>query len=173
MMKIGVIVLNDENESLEMAKTMLPFLTTIGNYAFGTSFEIVSLTDSTIPENKRKALQEKDGYLFVTPTFSDEQFGKYSERFRSIREILENKSAMVVCFGNNEEKQHTVTEIKKQLLNYQVALPAKEIFLPKYTIFEWEIDTKLEETINERVEQFLLWTMSMRYARSLKERLVI
>lgn len=182
MMNIGVVILGEKNikASLNFAKALIPFATMVGRKAYGTTFELINIEEYIYPISEElvlsneghQKLSEKDGYLFVTPTFSGEMPEVYRSFFNVMYKDLENKSALLVAFGNEEYKDHALNQLKLELLQHQVALPANELFIERYDFVEWEIRTRIEEYITGRLNQFLLWTMAMRYARNLKERLV-
>lgn len=59
------------------------------------------------------------------------------------------------------------------LLKYDLALPATDIFVPKYTFVEWETKPDIENMITDHVNDYLHWAMSTKYLRNIRKSLVM
>ncbi|GEN50933.1 NAD(P)H-dependent oxidoreductase [Alkalibacterium pelagium] len=183
MLRIGIVVLGVEKwkECRTVAKTVLPYLKKIGKRAYGTSFELIDLEkynqsldgEWNLTEKGLKKFNEKDGFVFVLPTFSEGVPESYQSFFSHIHRELQHKSVMTICFGEQEEKSHTMEQLNICLLKYDLALPATDIFVPKYTFVEWETKPDIENMITDHVNDYLHWAMSTKYLRNIRKSLVM
>ncbi|PRY80102.1 hypothetical protein [Alkalibacterium olivapovliticus] len=183
MLKIGIVLLDrgKEKESMSIARKVYPYFKKAGRRARGTEFELMRTVEYTkagerdeeLTDEGRRKLDEKDGFIFVVPTFSGDVPDDYCEFFQSMSAELLNKSALVVCYGEERERKNTKQRINEVLLNYDVGLPTSDIFLPEYDFVEWKIKQVIDDYISSRLKDYILWTMGMKYMRNLKERLVM
>ncbi|MCC5894125.1 MAG: hypothetical protein JJU16_01555 [Alkalibacterium sp.] len=183
MLKVGILLLDrgKEKESLSIAKKATPYFKKAGRRAQGTTFELMKTVDYTeagdtgrqLTNEGQRKLNEKDGFIFIVPTFSGDVPHDYCAFFQSISAELLNKSALVVCYGQEKDRKNTKRRINEVLLDYDVGLPTSDIFLPEYDFVEWKIRQVIDDYISSRLKDYILWTMGMKYMRNLKERLVM
>lgn len=183
MLKIGVLVPGGDmqDDAIIVARTILPYLKNIGKRAYGTSFELLDLTKLCLPikneweltDEGAEKIEEKDGFIFIVPTFSYVLPKDYLTFFQNAFKEIKNKTLMIACFGDQEAKWHTISTLKRSLLEYNLALPATDIFIPNYSVVEWEFKYEVEKLVTEPINDFLMWAMSTKYLRNLKKSLVI
>ncbi|MER2063630.1 MAG: hypothetical protein ABS873_03205 [Alkalibacterium sp.] len=183
MNNIGVVLIDKENEkeSTAVSKKVLPYLKRVGRRAYDTTFEVISLTDYTVPvkdqlkisDKGHQQLSKKDGYIFIVPTFSGEVPKDYCQMFSEISDELNNKSALVICYGSDADRINTKRRINEVLLQYDIGLPTSDIFLPEYNFFDWNLKKVIEDYITSRIKEFIYWTQAMKYLRNLKKSLDI
>lgn len=181
MNNIGVVLIDKENEkeSAAVSKKVLPYLKKVGRRAYDTTFEVIALTDFLVPVDEQlmvsdkghQQLAKKDGYIFIVPTFSGGVPKDYCQLFSSISEELNNKSALVICYGSENDRKNTKQKINEVLLQYDIGLPTSDIFLPEYNFFDWHLKDVIEDYIVSRIKEFIYWTQAMKYLRNLKSSL--
>lgn len=183
LLNIGMVLIDvdDEKESMSVAKKVFPFLKKIGRSSYGTTFEIISLKSDLVEMDDKvqltveghQKLKELDGFIFMVPTFSGDVPEDYCALFQDMSNELTNKSALVICYGAEKDRKNTKRKINEVLLNYDIGLPTSDIFLPEYDFVEWKLKSVIEDYITSRVKEFIFWTMSMKYLRNLKKSLVM
>lgn len=182
MLNIGILAMDriNEKESIKQAKMIYPFLKKIGRKAYGSAFEVVNLNDFLLPtkdiqlvEEGYSKLNDKDGYIVLIPSVSDNTSNHYTAFFNTVYKELKDKTTMFICYGNEKDKEKTVKKMKESLIDFNIALPSTDFFLPKYDFVEWEMKPDLEDTMTHKLTEFLLWTMSTKYLRNIKKSLVI
>ena len=115
MLNIGMVLIDvdDEKESMSVAKKVFPFLKKIGRSSYGTTFEIISLKSDLVETDDKvqltveghQKLKELDGFIFMVPTFSGDVPEDYCAIFQDMSNELTNKSALVICYGAEKDRK--------------------------------------------------------------------